>query len=245
MKLPKMILFDYGQTLVNEQKFDGVKGTEAVLQYATKNKYNLTAEQIQREAGRINQELGRFDPATRHLTQVEVPNVMFSPYLYESQGIEVPLSTEEIDKIFWDAASPGVPTEGVGLFLEFLRERGIRTGVISNISYAQAVVANRIHEMIPDHAFEFILTSSQYVFRKPNERIFRLALEKAGLPAEDVWYIGDQYECDIKGAAAAGMTSVWYVGAIDLPWEPDDAVFTVKEWEELKKRMEEQGVETI
>lgn len=31
MKKPKMILFDYGQTLVNEQLFDGVKGTEAVL----------------------------------------------------------------------------------------------------------------------------------------------------------------------------------------------------------------------
>lgn len=41
------------------------------------------------------------------------------------------------------------------------------------------------------------------------------------------------------------MTPIWYVGAIDLPWEPDDAVFTVKEWGEIKKRMEEQGVETI
>lgn len=36
MEKPKMVLFDYGQTLVAEQKFDGVKGTEAVLQYATK-----------------------------------------------------------------------------------------------------------------------------------------------------------------------------------------------------------------
>ena len=42
----KMIIFDYGQTLVAEQKFDGVSGIRAVLQYATKNKYNLTAEQV-------------------------------------------------------------------------------------------------------------------------------------------------------------------------------------------------------
>ena len=42
MKKPKLILFDYGQTLVNEQLFDGVKGTEAVLGYATKiNTINL------------------------------------------------------------------------------------------------------------------------------------------------------------------------------------------------------------
>ena len=50
MKIPKMILFDYGQTLVAEQKFDGVKGTAAVLQYAAKNKYNLSAEQVQTKA---------------------------------------------------------------------------------------------------------------------------------------------------------------------------------------------------
>ena len=57
-----MILFDYGQTLVNEVKFDGVNGTEAVLAFATENKHNLTAEQIQEEANVINQGLGRFDP---------------------------------------------------------------------------------------------------------------------------------------------------------------------------------------
>ena len=40
MKTPKMVLFDYGQTLIAEQKFDGVKGTEAVLRYAARNKYH-------------------------------------------------------------------------------------------------------------------------------------------------------------------------------------------------------------
>lgn len=44
MKLPKMVLFDYGQTLINEQKFNPVKGTEAVLKYTVKNKYNLTLQ---------------------------------------------------------------------------------------------------------------------------------------------------------------------------------------------------------
>ena len=83
MRMPKMILFDYGQTLIAEQKFDGIKGTEAVLKYATKNKYNLSAAQVQEKANAINKELGRFDPQKRHLVQIEVPNTMFTPYLYE------------------------------------------------------------------------------------------------------------------------------------------------------------------
>ena len=100
---PKMILFDYGQTLINEVKFDGVKGTEAVLKYAVKNKYNKTAEEVQDYANQLNKEIGRFDPEKRHLFQYEIPNHMFTRYLYESQGIEIDLSPEEIDNVFWDA----------------------------------------------------------------------------------------------------------------------------------------------
>lgn len=240
MKLPKMILFDYGQTLVNEQEFDGVKGTVAVLKYATENRYQLTAEQVQQEAALINQELGRFDSQGHYLTEIEVPNTMFSPYLYESQGIEIPLSTSEIDKIFWDAASPGVATNGMEEFLDFLKKSGIRTGVISNITYAQEVVADRINGLLPGNNFEFILTSSNYIFRKPHRRIFKLALEKAGLEAEDVWYIGDQIESDIKGAIGAGITPIWYTGAIDVHKEdqPKD-VFTITGWQELQAKLEE------
>ena len=237
MKMPKMILFDYGQTLIAEQKFNGVKGTEAVLKYATKNKYNLSAAQVQEKADAINKELGRFDPQKRHLVQIEIPDTMFTPYLYESQGIEIPLSTDEIDTIFWNAAAPGKPTEGIEDFLKHLKNNGIRTGVISNIAYSADVVTERIKRLLPENEFEFIITSSNYMFRKPSRRIFDLALEKAELAPEDVWYIGDQYECDIKGALGAGLSPIWYIGAIDLPYTEDKNILTVKSWSELKQCM--------
>ena len=87
--------------------------------------------------------------------------------------------------------------------------------------------------------FEFIITSSNYMFRKPNKRIFDLALEKAELQPEDVWYIGDQYECDVKGSLNAGLLPVWYIGAIDLPYTEDKNILTVTDWNELRKWMEE------
>lgn len=239
MNIPKMILFDYGQTLVAEQKFDGVKGTEAVLQHATRNKYHLSPEQIQKKANEINQEFGRFDPEKKHLLQTEIPNTMFTPYLYESLGIEIGLSNSEIDTIFWDAAAPGIPTKGIEDFLAYLKGRGIRTGVISNIAYAPSVVADRIHRLLPEHSFEFMITSSNYIFRKPNKRIFDLALEKAELKPSQVWYIGDQYECDIKGASNAGLFPVWYTGAIDTASPEDETILTVTSWKKLMKLMEE------
>lgn len=33
----------------------------------------------------------------------------------------------------------------------------------------------------------------------------------------EIWYIGDQYECDVKGVLNAGFLPIWYTGAIDLP----------------------------
>ena len=244
MKIPKMVLFDYGQTLIAEQKFGGIRGTEAVLQYATRNKYHLSAEQVQDKANEINRELGRFDPATRHLFQIEIPNIMFSPYLYESQGIEIALSSSEIDTVFWNAAAPGTPTEGIKDFLAYLKSKGIRTGVISNISFAPSVVAERINRLLPENTFEFIITSSNYIFRKPNKRIFDLALEKAQLQPDEVWYIGDQYECDVKGSLKAGLLPIWYIGAIDLPYTMEEGhsmgknILTVKTWSEIKQYMD-------
>lgn len=236
--MPKMILFDYGQTLVNEV-FDGIRGTEAVLKFAVKNKYHMSAVQVQAEAEKINRELGRFDPERRHLFQVEVPNHMFTAYLYESLGIELSLSAEQIDQVFWDAAAPGVPTNGIEKFLSYLHQSGVRTGVISNISYAGKVVANRINEVIPANQFEFILATSEYMYRKPNRHIFDLALEKAGLPASEVWYVGDQYKCDIVGARNAGIFPVWYLGAIDTKMEEDDEVCKISDWGELQDLLEE------
>lgn len=236
MKLPKMIMFDYGQTLVNERTFDGIKGTEAVMKYAAKNKHNYSAEEIQAAAESINDELGRYDPARRHLYQVEVPNSMFTPYLYEALGIEVPLSVEEVDKIFWNAAAPGVPTVGIIEFLGFLKEQGIRTGVISNIAYCSEAVQERIDSVITNHEFEFIIATSKYMFRKPHKRIFELALEKADLAPEDVWYIGDNYACDVEGARNAGIFPIWYIGAVDVHSERED-VLTIRNWEELRNMM--------
>ena len=212
MKIPKMVLFDYGQTLI--------------------------AEQIQAKADEINREFGRFNPEKRHLFQIEIPNTMFTPYLYESQGIEIALSNSEIDTVFWNAAAPGVLTEGIKDFLRYLKNKDIRTGVISNIPYAPSVVEERINRLLPENTFEFIITSSNYIFRKPNKRIFDLALEKAQLQPDEVWYIGDQYECDVKGSLNAGLQPIWYIGAIDLPHTVDKNILTVKTWSEIEQYVE-------
>ncbi len=234
VKKPKMILFDYGQTLVNEAPFAGKKATAAVMEYAIENPYGKTPKEIQAEATALNREFGKIDPDRRHLFQIEVPYYAFAAYLYESNGIKLSISYQQAEKIFWDAASPGTATEGIKEFLAFLKAEGIRTGVISNISYSGEALKTRLGEVLPEADFEFIIASSEYVFRKPNPRIFRLALEMAGLKPEEVWYVGDQYECDIVGARNVGMLPVWYTAVVDFEQDFTKEAFKISDWRELQ-----------
>ncbi len=232
-----MIMFDFGQTLITES-FDGVKGTSAVMEHAVSNKFGYSPEQIQEYVIKINKELGRNNRDFDSLLRVEVPNSMFQPYLYESLGIEMNLTPAQLDKIFWYAASPGEPTEGIGEFLDFLKSKKIRTGVISNICYDPSVVKQRVFETVPNNNFDFIICSSEYIFRKPSHHIFELGLMKAGLEAKDVWFIGDNYDCDVRGSRAVGIKPVWYQGAMKTPAViQDDSVMTVKSWKELQTKM--------
>ena len=40
--------------------------------------------------------------------------------------------------------------------------------------------------------------------------MFRIALQKAGLTANQVWYCGDDFEADVMGAHGVGMFPVLY-----------------------------------
>jgi len=44
---------------------------------------------------------------------------------------------------------------------------------------------------------------------KPDPRIFRAAAEALGLPTDRITYVGDRWDVDVLGSAAAGMRPVW------------------------------------
>lgn len=127
MNKPKMILFDYGQTLMHEEKFDGIAGTKAVLENCVENPLRVTADEIQALANELNQDIGRYNPETQHLALIEVHNHPFQKYLYDYFQIKILVSPLELETVFWDSASPAVPTDGINELLHFLKNCNIRT----------------------------------------------------------------------------------------------------------------------
>ena len=117
MNKPRMIIFDYGQTLVDEKTFDGLKGTEAVLREATNNFDYASVKEIQSLATELNEEIGRYGEDYNKYTSLEVHNHVFQKYLYEYFGIELTKSPEEVERIFAHAAISAEPTKNIEEFL--------------------------------------------------------------------------------------------------------------------------------
>lgn len=214
MKYPEMIIFDYGHTLLHEPDYDPLRGEKTLFEHIKSNPSNYTAEQVNDFSQRIFEEIA---PVRRDLGY-ELHERQFQRFVYEYLGIELSVTLDEAENIFWDAMSPGALMPGADKMLDYLNARGIRTGVISNIAFSGDALRRRLDRLLPNNRFEFVITSSEYMFRKPNRLIFDLALRKAGLPADAVWYCGDNPVADVAGASQVGIFPVWYDNDIDCPY---------------------------
>jgi putative hydrolase of the HAD superfamily len=92
------------------------------------------------------------------------------------------------------------------------------------ISDAQWVFAEPEMEMLGiDRFFPLRILSSRFGFKKPDERLFTIAMEKLRIKPDESVYIGDNLSKDLLGAKRAGMKFILfgqeYQGANDL--KPD------------------------
>lgn len=93
-------------------------------------------------------------------------------------------------------------------------KKGVQTGVISNMGFSSAVLKHRLEITFPEHCFDFVISSADYLLRKPDRRFFELGLHFAKCKPEEAWFLGDNLRCDISGAASAGIFPVCY--SLDL-----------------------------
>lgn len=58
--------------------------------------------------------------------------------------------------------------------------------------------------------FEFVIVSGDHGFRKPDKRMFDLALERLQISPSEAVYVGNDMYRDISGAGNAGMKTVFF-----------------------------------
>lgn len=117
----------------------------------------------------------------------------------------------------WLGQEPGTVPGAVDL-LNNLKERGFRTGILSNgFRHVQLL---KIKSGGLEQYIDCVVTSDEFEFSKPDRRIFDYAASIANVAPERCIMIGDNGETDIAGAinAAWGM-AVWFNPKGKLPGE--------------------------
>lgn len=115
---------------------------------------------------------------------------------------------------------------------------GVRLGVVSNYPCGEAI-RRSLRRVGLDDVLDPVVVSGDVGFVKPHDRVFRVALDAMGLPAERVLFVGDRWDADMLGAHRVGMPTCHHVGfTSDGDWaeryetyRPD---FVIRRLEELE-----------
>lgn len=84
-----------------------------------------------------------------------------------------------------------------------LKEKGLTLGIVSDAPRLKAWL--RLAEMNLTEFFDLVVTLDDTGKRKPHKMPFEAAIKKVGLAPEEILFVGDWPERDIKGAKAVGM----------------------------------------
>lgn len=91
--------------------------------------------------------------------------------------------------------------------LTALKESGLKLGIVSNTFVNGCLLERHLEQFGILEFFPVRIYSYEFKFRKPDIRIFRIAAERIGEALENILFVGDRIDRDIKGALKTGMAA--------------------------------------
>jgi HAD superfamily hydrolase (TIGR01549 family) len=222
------VLFDWGDTLFRFEYDDAllVSGWEAGL--AAIGREGLPEHAVAADRFRERYMPLLWQPES--LEEVEYPGLVRE--CLEGLGVEV--SDAELDRFLgaehaaWDEAR--LLGDSTHALLDVLRERGLKTGLVSNAFDPPALLHRDLEQMGLAERLDVAVFSSETGMRKPHRLIFETALARLDVDPARTLFVGDRRYEDVRGAKEAGMTAVqayWFRADEDeRGLEPDFEAFT-------------------
>jgi HAD superfamily hydrolase (TIGR01549 family) len=92
--------------------------------------------------------------------------------------------------------------------LTTLKKMGLKLGIVSNTFVHSSSLEKHLEQLDILDFFAVRLYSYEFDFRKPDVRIFRAAAERIGEMLENIMFVGDRIDRDVKAAVRTGMYAV-------------------------------------
>lgn len=205
MKLPKVMIFDVGGTLLDTVKFSFEEGLKYLYNevIAKKESYEEFLFFYERLEQQIN---------LREISSIEVSFLSLLKYWYFIYGKVSDKNDEKIECEFAERVYQTTSAPHVKAFLELLKEKKVRCFVLSNSMFSSHEIEKELEKKGLSSYFEEIVSTADYVFRKPSDAIFLMYIKKLlleGYSLEDICYIGNEKIKDIDPPLSLGINAIW------------------------------------
>jgi len=207
----KAVLFDLGETLLNFGRVDKAR----VFQQGARLSFDFLKSTGQ-PVGSFNYYYWRNLIALRvrrwlsNLTRSDFDALTLLKKVGTKKGIK--LDEQQWQHFAWLWYEPlskiGKVEPKTKETLTTLKKFGLKLGIVSNTfvnssSLDKHLQQSGILDLLPVRVY-----SCEFDFRKPDTRIFKIAAERIGETLENILFVGDQINNDIKAAARTGMQAV-------------------------------------
>jgi len=120
----------------------------------------------------------------------------------------------DIDRLRSAFAGPiellSTPVPGAADAVRWCKAQQLRVVLVTNTLYRGDAEVMRDWERAGlSDAIDAVVTSHSAGWEKPHPAIYRRALELARCEAGEAFMVGDDPECDIKGAQSLGLRAIW------------------------------------
>jgi len=207
----RAVLFDLGETLVNFGKIDSGR----LFKNAGRRSYTFL-KKLNQPVGGFRQYFWRnlWGLYVRHYISLVTGRDFDSLALLEKYGRMrgFNLSREQWQELNWLWYEPlrklSRTEPDLAGTLTKLTEAGLKLGIVSNTFVSAGALDRHLTEEGLIGFFDTRVYSCEFGFRKPDKRIFLEAARQVGAEPDNIIYVGDRINKDVKGALRSGMQAV-------------------------------------
>ncbi len=208
----KAVLFDLGHTLIDY--YHDCRGPEA---RAVSEVYHLTSDYCSSAIDRmefIDHLSGSLEEARKWKIEkmIEVPLAETLDTCFHRYGCDgnEDLMTRSLNAFYQTLLETRELIPGVTEMLELISKRGLLVGLVSDVAWGlpSSFPLEDMKHFDLDRYFDDLVFSTDVGLRKPNPKIFKIALSNLDVEPSDAAFVGNSLQADIKGALGIGMLAI-------------------------------------
>lgn len=232
----KAVCFDLGETLLNFGPVNAIK----LFKVGAKLTYDYLKN--------LSQPVGDFKSYSRRnlaairwrywlslLTARDFDARELLKKINQPKGIR--LTDEQWDELIWLWYEPlskcATVEPNIKETLAELKNMNLILAILSNTFINDIALEKQLTDLGILDFFDERMYSYQFPFRKPNRRIFRAAAKRIDLPAENIMFVGDKINADIRPALKIGMTAVMKKAHTNARRTPPKAAYKIEKISQL------------